>query len=398
MTTRASDHFERELEDALRTGASSGPGPSGADAALVALAVELRDAGRPLATLVPRQPFRDELAARLREEAEQLAPARRAAAAQPDRRPPPRAVRPAGARRWRAVAAGVAAVLVVGGAGAAVASENALPGSPLYPLKRQVEDLRLSLTPPGGARGGAELDLARERLEEAERLTVDGGGSLSAEREDDVRGALEEFGGSARTGIDALGRDYAERGDPASLGAIDAFLDESLPLLERLRTMAPASLHPAIDALLLELGGERVDLADVVASCGPGCRDLDVVVAVPAPGTTTSPSTAAPTQVAPGGGPVASAPVAVPPLTSAPGGGLLDPLDPVVDPLPLDPVQTLVDDLLPAPTPSSTPLLPLPPLPTVSLPTVSLPPLLPSATSTPAPTQSPCLLPLLGCG
>lgn len=390
--TRASDGFERELEHALRTGASSGPGSSGADAALVALAVELRDAGRPLVTLVPRQQFRAELAERLRAEAEQLAPARRQAAAGPDRRPPPRAVRPAGSRRWRTVAAGVAAVLVVGGAGAAVASENALPGSPLYPLKRQVEDVRLSLTSPGEARGGAELDLARERLEEAERLTVDGGGSLSAEREDAVRGALEEFGGSARTGIDVLGRDYAERGDPASLGAIDAFLDESLPLLERLRTMAPASLHPAIDALLLELGGERVDLADAVASCGPACRDLDVVVAEPAPGTTTSPGSV-PTQVAPGGGPVASAPVAVPPVPSAPGGGALDPLDPLVDPLPLDPVQTLVDDLLPAPNPSSTPLLPLPPLPTVSL-----PPLLPSATSTPAPTQSPCLLPLLGCG
>ncbi|WP_460435579.1 hypothetical protein, partial [Angustibacter speluncae] len=89
--TRASDSFERELEDALRTGASSGPGSSGADAALVALAVELRDAGRPLATLVPRQQFREELAERLRTEAEQLAPARREAAALTDRRPPPEA-------------------------------------------------------------------------------------------------------------------------------------------------------------------------------------------------------------------------------------------------------------------------------------------------------------------
>lgn len=387
MRTRASEDFERELESALRTGASADPGSPESDESLVALAVRLRDAGRPVAAVVPRQQFRAELAERLREEAEQLAPARREAAARADRRRP-RVARPAGTRRWRTVAAGLAAVLVVGGAGAAVASEDALPGSPLYPLKRQVEELRLSLATPGQARGGAELDLARERLEEAERLTVDGGGTLSAPREDDVRGALEEFGTSARTGIDALTRDYAERGDPAALAAVDAFLDESLPLLERLRTMAPATLHPAIDALLLELGGQRVDLADAVASCGPACRDLDVVVADPSPA---APSPA-PTQVAPGGGPVASAPVTAPPAATSTPGGLLDPLDPVVDPLPVGPVQTLVDDLLPAPGPSSTPLLPLP------LPTVSLPPLLPSATASPSPSQSPCLVPLLGCG
>ncbi len=409
MRTHASETFGRELEDALRTGASAGPGTTGSDAALVALAVELRDAGRPVATLVPRQQFRVELAERLREEAEQLAPARREAAARADRRPPPRAVRPATDRRWRRVATGLAAVLVVGGAGAAVASEDALPGSPLYPLKRQVEELRVQLASPGQARGDAELDLARERLEEAERLAVDGGGRLSAGREQDVRGALEDFGDSARTGISALDRDYTERGDPAALVSVDDFLDESLPLLERLRTMTPASLHPVIDALLLELGQQQVDLADAVASCGPACRDLDLDLVVAEP----TPSPSAPsTRVAPGGGPVAAPTTAVPPGASSPGG-LLDPLDPVVDPLPLDPVQSLVDDLLPAPNPSSTPLLPLPtvsvppvtvpspPVPSVSLPSVSLPSLpLPTVSVPPllpSPTQTTCLLPVLGC-
>ena len=49
-----------------------------------------------------------------------------------------------------------------------------------------------------------------------------------------------------------MDRDYTERGDPAALVSVDDFLDESLPLLERLRTMTPTSLHPLIDALLLD--------------------------------------------------------------------------------------------------------------------------------------------------
>jgi len=97
---RASDDFAIRLEPALRTApgtsaAAHGADPGGADpggagrapsdqdgrghdgrAALVALAVEVRDAARPLAGVVPRQEFRTALAQRLAEQARELEPRR----------------------------------------------------------------------------------------------------------------------------------------------------------------------------------------------------------------------------------------------------------------------------------------------------------------------------------
>lgn len=177
MRARASEDLEARLGPALRAGSrpsdgtradgtradgtrADGTRADGTDA-LVALAVDLRDAARPVAGVLPRQEFRAALAERLADQARELEPARRAAAERARA-----AARRTGAvgtavdrphrvpRRVRTVAAGLVAVVVAGGAGAAVASENALPGGLLYPLKRQVEELRLSLSSPGQARGG----------------------------------------------------------------------------------------------------------------------------------------------------------------------------------------------------------------------------------------------------
>ncbi len=184
-------------------------------------------------------------------------------------------------RRVRGVVAGLVALVVAAGAGAAVASENALPGGVLYPLKRQVEDLRLQLSSPGSARGGTELALARERLVEAEDLALaSGGADVPATDTPQLRSTLDDFGDSASAGIESLTDDYARTGDATSLAAVNTFLDETVPLLERLREMTPPSLHPVIDELLAELGDHRTELADTVASCA-SCRDLGLVVADP---------------------------------------------------------------------------------------------------------------------
>ena len=124
MRTSASEEFRTRLERALAPGAgapglgtgygsgSDGGGSDGGDelAALVRVAVDLRDAGRPLLAVVPRQEFRTALAQRLADEATELAPARRQAAAEQvaarragerDPHPPAARLREAAPGPWR---------------------------------------------------------------------------------------------------------------------------------------------------------------------------------------------------------------------------------------------------------------------------------------------------------
>ena len=90
------------------------------------------------------------------------------------------------ARRWNPLAAlprpvvrlayagALAAALLVGGLTAAAASDNSLPGDPLYGVKLGVERARLATTFDSAARARLELQFADVRLAEAQRLFAAG--------------------------------------------------------------------------------------------------------------------------------------------------------------------------------------------------------------------------------
>jgi len=65
-------------------------------------------------------------------------------------------------------------VLVIGGAAAVTASAQTLPGDALYPVKRVVENVRLTLTGGEAARQAMETELTQERLREIKALMADG--------------------------------------------------------------------------------------------------------------------------------------------------------------------------------------------------------------------------------
>jgi hypothetical protein len=68
-------------------------------------------------------------------------------------------------RRQRRVATLAAAFVIVGGsAGVAAAAENALPGDPLYPIKRGIESAQVSLNTSDSARGRDLMGQAGTRL------------------------------------------------------------------------------------------------------------------------------------------------------------------------------------------------------------------------------------------
>jgi hypothetical protein len=77
----------------------------------------------------------------------------------------------AGYRRL-GVAFAVAAIAVLAAAGSALAAPSALPDNALYPVKQLEEGVRLALA-PGNERLTVQLQLANERLREAEAMAAD---------------------------------------------------------------------------------------------------------------------------------------------------------------------------------------------------------------------------------
>ncbi|MFT4264980.1 MAG: DUF5667 domain-containing protein, partial [Nocardioides sp.] len=95
--------------------------------------------------------------------------------------------------------AAAAAVFSIAAAatGAAFASESALPGQALYPVKRLVESIHSSLSLSDHAKGTLELQRASTRLEEAAELVQAGKPAQAGD-------ALGDFMSQASTGSDLL--------------------------------------------------------------------------------------------------------------------------------------------------------------------------------------------------
>ena len=95
----------------------------------------------------------------------------------------------------RAAALFVAVTVGLGGVG--YASASSLPGSPLYPLKRAMEEARVALTVNGAGRASALMELTRERVQEVERL-------IRAEAsEDELDEAAGGFGQAATRAVES---------------------------------------------------------------------------------------------------------------------------------------------------------------------------------------------------
>ena len=134
--------------------------------------------------------------------------------------------------------ASVALAMSVGGVMAA--SQEALPGDALYPLKRQVERLRHDVLPAHVADELAALELT-ERVEELERLTENG-----------KTGAVADLIGEIRADYAALA--HFDHG-AGMLGA-------RLAVLESLVDRLPARARAAIEEVIEEAEAVTVDDAD----------------------------------------------------------------------------------------------------------------------------------------
>ncbi len=168
-------------------------------------------------------------------------------------------------RRERRLAAAVGGLALVGAtAGMSVAAQDAIPGDPLYPLKRAIENAATGVQPDEDAKAKVLLENASGRLDEVDQL------SRESDDADTISATLQTFTDQASEASELLLSDYAENGKEDSVEELRVFTADSLDALTALETLIPedsrASLIQAAQTLT------QIDQEALIAcpACGPG--------------------------------------------------------------------------------------------------------------------------------
>lgn len=246
---------------------------------LLLLVESLRD----IEPVVPRADFSTSLRERLMVAAEtELVPGSPALKlAMPPRR----------TKRERRIAAAVGGLALVGAStGLAAAAQTALPGDPLYPLKRAIENAHTGLSMGDQAKGATLLSSAQDRLDELTKLTARG------DDQDAMSQTLVDFTDQATQASDLLLADYAQSGHASSIAELRDFAATSLDALADLAPQVDGEAH---DALIRAAGVlTQIDAAAerACATCGgAGISDLPAILTqgglvTPTPSSVTFPS------------------------------------------------------------------------------------------------------------
>lgn len=165
---------------------------------------------------------------------------------------------------WRRALVGSLLALALVFSGLGVASASALPGDPLYNLKRGLEDIQLSLAFSDELQAGLMSRFVDERLEEVEALS-------QQNRTEDLLWALEEYSDSVDDLIDLTA---AHGGDwDGNWSDIQSSLSHHTEVLENVMQQVPENAQNAIQQAIershhgqdvmeiLEQGGNPSELA-----------------------------------------------------------------------------------------------------------------------------------------
>jgi hypothetical protein len=181
-------------------------------------------------------------------------------------------VKPIRSRRERRIGLALATVAVIGATTSmAVASQSAIPGDALYPLKRAIENTEAGFRRGDDAKGEAILGNASERLDEV--------GKLSQKNDPDaalVTQTLHTFAQQFTDGSNALLSDYEQNGDPASIKQLHHIAADSVDTLSGLNDVIPPAAHDAlVDAAGVVLAADAQALNVCPdPSCGEGILDV----------------------------------------------------------------------------------------------------------------------------
>jgi hypothetical protein len=229
---------------------------------LLLLVESLRD----IEPVMPRADFSTSLRERLMTAAEtELVPGSPAAQlAMPPRR----------TKRERRIAAAVGGLALVGATtGLAAAAQTALPGDPLYPLKRAIENAQTGLTMGDQAKGATLLSNAQDRLDELTRLTARGDDQAAMSQ------TLTDFTDQATEASDLLLADYAQTGHTDSIAELRDFTATSLDSLADLAPQVEGDAHDALIHAASVLTQIDAAAERACSSCGgAGISDLPAIL------------------------------------------------------------------------------------------------------------------------
>lgn len=168
-------------------------------------------------------------------------------------------------RRERRLAAVVGGIAIVGATtSVAVASQSALPGDTLYPIKRVIEGAQTGLSVGEADKGNAVLANAADRLAEVDALTRQDGLA------DDLRIAqtLNDFTDQATEASDLLLADYAHHGNESSIASLRDFSATSLDRLATLEPLIPAEARDELLRAAQTLNTINTQATQQCPSCG----------------------------------------------------------------------------------------------------------------------------------
>ncbi|MEP6665389.1 MAG: DUF5667 domain-containing protein [Nocardioidaceae bacterium] len=149
--------------------------------------------------------------------------------------------------RRRLMSAAAAACIVVGSmAGVAAASQSALPGDPLYPLKRGIEGVQVSVAGSPHGRGHELLDHASTRLSEISDLSVAHSGDPATPAL--IGQALNDFTDEATSGADELITAYSQDSSDDSIVELRTFAVQSASRLDAMTDVLPANVRDELAA------------------------------------------------------------------------------------------------------------------------------------------------------
>ncbi len=155
-----------------------------------------------------------------------------------------------------AVLIGVAAGAIIL-SGVSAASTGALPGDPLYSVKRSTERAQLALAGSDTSRGKLYLEFARNRVAEA--------GRVDAEQ---ARTALADMDNETRQGVALLLGAAVASNDAGGLATVTAFVQRQRTALTQLADKLPAGLEANSLALLTRISTRIAQVSQAIArSC-----------------------------------------------------------------------------------------------------------------------------------
>jgi len=156
--------------------------------------------------------------------------------------------------------------------GVSAASTNALPGNPLYQVKRTNERAQLALAGSDAGRGRLYLDFASGRLREAHQVSSDWTGRVFSDMDDETVAGV------------SLLINAAVGGDGDALDVIRSFLELQRPQLAGVTAAVPNSTDLVRDSMkLLDEVTARVDvIAKAIAKHCPAFPTTDKFGPVPA--------------------------------------------------------------------------------------------------------------------